>query len=99
MVDLIFEPVGSPVTDEAFARAEELEVWALPMQVMALEDVLVTKLLAFQEHELDYGTLLEIARSLREQIDWKDVRARTQQSPYAAPFFTLVEELGIAEAD
>jgi Uncharacterised nucleotidyltransferase len=98
MVDLIFEPVGNPVTDETFERADELEVWALPMQVMSLEDVLVTKLLALQEHELDYGSLLEIARSLREQIDWEDVRARTEDSPYAAPFFPLVEELGIAEA-
>ena len=38
-----------------------------------------------------------IARALREQIDWRQLRARTSGSPYAKAFFTLVEELGVAE--
>ena len=38
----------------------------------------------------------EIARSLREQIDWDELRRRTDESAYAKPFFTLVEELGLA---
>jgi hypothetical protein len=62
---------------------------------MALEDVLTTKLWAMDERSLDYEQVLQIARSLREQIDWDEVRARTADSPYAAPFFTLVEGLGI----
>ena len=41
--------------------------------------------------------MLEIARSLREQIDWDFVRERTDDSPFARAFFTLVEELGIVE--
>jgi predicted nucleotidyltransferase len=94
MVDLIFEPTGLPITDETFERAEDMEVEALPMKVMSLEDVFVTKLLAMDEQSLDYKPVLQMARSLREQIDWGDVRERTQ-SPYAAAFFTLVEELGI----
>jgi len=60
--------------------------------------VLVTKLLALDENSLDYRAVLQIARSLREQVDWADVRIRTAGSPYAAAFFTLVEELGIAVA-
>ena len=36
-----------------------------------------------------------MARALREQIDWDDVRRLTQSSPFARAFFTLVEELGI----
>ena len=95
MVDLIFEPTGAPITDEMLDRADELEVSAARMKVMALEDVLVTKLLAIQEHEVDYDGVLEMARPLREQIDWDAVRERTQDSPYAKAFFTLVEELGI----
>jgi hypothetical protein len=68
------------------------------MKVMALEDVIVTKLLlALSEHELDYESALEIARSLWEQIDWDDVRSRTAESPYARAFFCLVEELGLLE--
>jgi Uncharacterised nucleotidyltransferase len=95
MVDLIFEPVGIPVGDDAFARAEAIEVAAVPMSVMSLEDMLITKLLALDEQALDYKSLLQIVRPVREQIDWDDVRARTSRSPYAAAFFTLVEGLGI----
>jgi hypothetical protein len=95
MIDLIFEPVGLAITDETFERAEEIEVEAVAMQVMSLEDVLVTKLLALDEQALDYQSLLQLARPVREQVDWEDVRARTADSAYAAAFFTLVEELGI----
>jgi hypothetical protein len=96
MVDIIFAPVGLAITDEVLARAEMLEVEAQPMLVMTLQDVLVTKLLALDENSLDYRPVMQIARSLREQIDWDDVRARTAGSPYAAAFFTLVERLGVA---
>jgi len=97
LVDVIFRPVGRDVDDELFDRAEELEVNAVRMKVMALEDILVTKLLALEEHALDYERHLEFARALRERIDWQQVRERTQDSPYAKAFFTLVEELGIVE--
>jgi Nucleotidyl transferase of unknown function (DUF2204) len=98
LVDLIFEPSGQPIEDAAFGRAEELNVYAVPMRVMALEDVFVTKLIALREHELDYESLVQMARPVREQVDWTDVRERTNGSPYAAAFFTLGEELGILEA-
>jgi predicted nucleotidyltransferase len=98
MVDLIFGPTGQPIEEEVFERAEELNVNAVPMQVMCLEDVLVTKLSALREHELDYDSVVEMARTVREQIDWVDVRRRTADSPYAQAFFTLIEELGIIEA-
>jgi hypothetical protein len=97
LVDLIFRPVGGVVDDNMFARAEELEVNAVPMLVMSLEDVLVTKLKALDEHSLDFDRPLEFARSLREQIDWQDVRDRTDGSPYAKAFFTMIEELGIID--
>jgi predicted nucleotidyltransferase len=97
LVDLIFAPKGLEVTDEVLERGEELEVLAIRIPVMALEDMLVTKLLALDEHSLDYSGALQIARSLREQIDWDGLRRRTEHSPYACPFFTLVRELGIAE--
>ena len=96
MIDLIFAPAGLEVTDAVIERSDELEVWAVPMRVMRPEDVLVTKLCAMTEHTIDYGGCLEIARSLREQIDWGAVRRRTEGSPFASAFFTLVEELGIA---
>jgi predicted nucleotidyltransferase len=95
LVDLIFEPVGMPIGDEMLERAEELEVEAVGMRVMALEDLLVTKLLALDEQALDYKALLQISRPVRERVNWEDVRRRTEDSPYAAAFFTLIEELGI----
>lgn len=95
LVDVIFRAVGDDVDEGMFARAEQLEVNAVPMKVMSLEDVMVTKLLALDEHALDYERPLEFARSLRERIDWDAVRERTAESPYARAFFTLVEELGV----
>ena len=96
LVDLIFCPAGGPVGDDEFARAEELEVMALRMPVASAGDVLATKLLAITEQRPDYKATLELARALREQIDWDAVRAKTVGSPFALAFFTLVEELGIA---
>jgi hypothetical protein len=97
LVDLVFEPSGGPVTDEWFARAEQIEVKSMRIPVASLEDVLTTKLLALTEQEPDYGPVLEIGRTLREQIDWDEVRERTARSPFARAYFTLVEELGIVE--
>jgi predicted nucleotidyltransferase len=96
MVDLIYAPSGLTVDDEWLDRAEELEVHAVRMPVMRAEDVLVAKLLAMREHHLDYDSVLEIARTVREQIDWDDVRKRTDGSPFAKAFFTLVDELGVS---
>ena len=95
LVDLIFETSGAAVDDRLLRRATELEVNAVRLPVALPKDVLVTKLLALREHELDYDQLLEIARTVREQIDWDDVRLRTAHSPYAKAFFTLVDELGV----
>lgn len=97
LVDVIFHPAGGPVTDEHFERATMLEVAALHLPVAALEDVLTAKLLALTEQEPDFGPVLEIARSLREQIDWEAVRAQVEHTPFGAAFFTLVERLGIID--
>jgi hypothetical protein len=95
LIDLIFHPAGGPVTDEHFARASQLEVMAQPLLVASLGDVLATKLLALSEQKPDFGQVLEMARSLREQIDWEFVRQRVGETPFGAAFFTLVERLGI----
>ena len=95
LVDLIFEPAGGPVGDEHFDRAIHLEVAALPLLVASIDDVLATKLLAMSEQDPDYRPVLEIARSLREQIDWELVRAQVDGTAFGAAFFTLVERLRI----
>jgi hypothetical protein len=95
LIDLIFEPQGGPIDDATFERAEELEVYATRLRVAALEDVLVQKLLALSEQQPDYSSVLELARSLREQVDWDEVRRRTEGSPFAKGYFTLLDELEI----
>ena len=97
LVDLIYSPAGGDVDQGYFERAEEMEVAAQRLPVASLGDVLATKLLALNEQEPDMASVLEMARSLREQIDWPFVRERTSASAFARAFFTLVEELGIVE--
>jgi hypothetical protein len=95
LVDLIFSPKGLPIDDEVIARGEEMSVLSMQMRVMAIEDVLVTKLMAITEHHLRYEGPLSIARALREQVDWGQVRAATASSPFARAFFVLLEGLEI----
>ena len=68
-------------TTSYFERATALEVAALPLLVASIDDVLATKLLAMSEQAPDYRPVLEIARSLREQIDWDFVRAQVEDAP------------------
>jgi predicted nucleotidyltransferase len=95
LVDLIFRPEGLPITDEVLGRAPVRDVAAMKMRVLRLEDVFVTKLLSYNEHHLDFLGLLAVARAVREQVDWAEVAATTDHSPFAAAFLTLVERLGI----
>jgi hypothetical protein len=84
------------VDDDLIARGEEREVMAIGIRLMALEDVLTSKLMALDEHSADFSKLLLMTRTLREQIDWQALRDRTRESAFAKAFFTLAEELEIA---
>jgi hypothetical protein len=97
LVDLIFNPSGGPISDETIERAPVLEVMALRIRVFSLEEVMTSKLLSITEQEPDFGSVLELARALREQIDWETVRRRTEASAFARAFFVLVEGLGVVE--
>lgn len=98
LVDLIFEPSGMRIDDETIARGDELSVAAMQMRVMDLNDILVTKLFALDEHSADYRDLILITRSLREQIDWARLREATASSPFAQAFFALADGLEICPA-
>jgi hypothetical protein len=95
VVDLIFRPSGGAIGRTHFDRAEEMEVLGQRLLVASVDDVLVTKLLSLTEQEPDFQAVLALARSLREQIDWEDVRARCSPSPFGRAFLTLVEGLDI----
>ena len=95
LVDLIFQPQGMTVDEDAFSRAEILNVKAMEVPVMPIIDVMASKLMALNERWLDYDQLLQIARACREQVDWDEVRSRTAGSPFARAFFEIVDGLGI----
>jgi len=97
LIDLIFRPSGFVVDDELLARCDELQVHALYMRVMRADDILSSKLLSLTEHHLDYAPALEVARALREQVEWYDVWTRTKGSPFARAFFALLNELEIID--
>jgi hypothetical protein len=98
VVDLIFEPRGVEVTDEVIERGRTLHVLAIDVRVMALEDVLHSKLTALDEHSADFSSLIGLARAVREQVDWEDVRRRTAESPFARGFFVILEGLDVLPA-
>jgi hypothetical protein len=98
LIDLIYEPSGMRIDDEVIARGEEMSVMAMQIRVMDLDDLLTTKLLALDEHSADYRDLILITRSLREQIDWEQLRERTASSPFAVAFFALADGLAISPA-
>jgi len=95
LVDLIHHPRGMPIDDDVIERGEDMNILAMQIRVMSLEDVLTTKLMALTEHSLRYDSLLRIARALREQIDWSYVREHTESSPFARAFFVMLEGLDI----
>jgi predicted nucleotidyltransferase len=97
VVDLIHAPAGLEIDDDVLARGDDIEVNGMTFRVMAVDDVMTTKLFAFKEHYLDYESTLEMARMVREQIDWAELRRRCADYAYAKPFFTLAEELGVTE--
>lgn len=98
LIDLIFEPSGMRIDDEVIARGDEISVMAMQTRVMNLNDILITKLMALDEHSVDYGDLILITRSLREQIDWARIREETASSPFAVAFFVLADGLEICPA-
>lgn len=94
-VDVIFRPSGLEIAPEVLGRADDLQVMSVTMPVLPLEDVLVTQLLSFTEHHIEYEGMIETARAVREQVDWESLRRRTAPSPFARAFFTIVEGIGV----
>ena len=95
MVDLIYRPVESPVTDATLRDTVMRPVEAINMPVLSATQLMMHKLLSYTQHYCDFATGLPVARSLREQIDWERVRRETAQSPYAEAFLVLLDRLDV----
>ncbi|GIF15367.1 nucleotidyltransferase [Actinoplanes teichomyceticus] len=95
MVDLIYRPVETPVTDETLADTERISVEAIYMPVLSATQLMIHKLLSYSQHHCDFAQGLPVARSLREQIDWDRVWRETAKSPYAEAFLVLLDRLDV----
>ena len=96
-VDVLWRTCGHPVESELIERSETLPVLSVLMPVLTATDILVTKLMALDEHYCDFGRLLPVARALREQVDWEAVRREVGGNDFAAVFLELLARLGVVE--
>ena len=95
LVDLIWAPMGLEVTAEVLSAARTIHVESMPMPALAPTDVLTSKLLALNEGHLDFEGLLAMVRGVREQVDWPELRRRTDSQPLARSFLYMADELGL----
>jgi hypothetical protein len=95
-VDVLWRLCDSPVDAEVLARTDVLPVLSVHMPVMRATDVVAGKLAPLTDHYCDFASLLPVARALREQVDWADVRRRVADNDYAQAFLFLAERLGIS---
>ncbi|VXB13072.1 hypothetical protein [Aeromicrobium sp. 9AM] len=97
MVDVLFQTNGVPMVRETLAEVEELEVESILMPVLSATELMGQKLNALEEHACDFGRQLPVARAVREQVDWAEVRTATADNPFAAAFLFLLERLEVVE--
>jgi hypothetical protein len=95
LIDLIYNPVQRPVTDETLADTDEIAVNACHMPVLSATELMIHKMLTWSAHYCDFARGLPVARSLREQIDWAKVARETAHSPFAHAFLVLLDGLGV----
>jgi hypothetical protein len=95
LIDMIYAPVQRPVTDETLADTDEIAVNACHMPVLSATELMIHKMLTWSAHYCDFARGLPVARSLREQIDWRRVYRECIQSPYAHAFLVLIDGLEV----
>ena len=96
-VDVLWRTCGHPVEGQLIERSETLPVLSVLMPVLTATDILVTKLMALDEHYCDFGRLLPVARALREQVDWVTVQRETAGNDFAVVFLQLLGRLGVVD--
>jgi hypothetical protein len=94
-IDIIFELAHQPVNAEMLDRAEEVPVDSVRMPVLSPTDLVRSLVSAFSEHHCDFGAVLPVARTLREKVDWEQVRGDCGDAPMPAAFLFLLERLNV----
>jgi len=95
VIDVLHRLNGVPVEPEAIAIAEEFDVLAVRMRVLAPTYVMTEKLNALNEHHCDFASLVPGFRAVREQLDWDHLRTATKDNDFAAAFLFLADRLGL----
>jgi hypothetical protein len=95
VIDVLHRLNGLPVEPEAISAAEELDVLAVRMRVLAPTHVLTEKLNALNEHSCDFASLIPGVRAVREQLDWEYLRTSTKDNDFASAFLFLADRLGL----
>jgi hypothetical protein len=83
------------VETDLIDRAENLPVLSVHMPVLQATDIVVTKLMALDEHYCDFSRMLPVARALREQVDWSAVAKAVAENDFAVVFLDLLDRLGV----
>ncbi len=94
-VDVLWRTCGHPVETDLIERSEVVPVLSVHMPVLTATDILVTKLMALDEHYCDFARMLPVARALREQVDWPRVARDVASNDFAVVFLELLGRLGI----
>jgi hypothetical protein len=97
MVDLLFRANGVPVRAEDLADVECLDVISVWMPVLPATELVVQKMRALDERYCDLGAVIPLARALREQVDWAEVRDRVRGNDFAEVLLDLLVRLGVVE--
>ena len=95
MVDVLYRLSGDPVSRGRLEDVDELEVESVRMPVFSTTKLMVDKLNALEEHACDFGTILPVARAVREQVDWRQVAEQTEGNDFAVAALFLLARLGI----
>jgi hypothetical protein len=98
-VDVLWRTCGRPVEGDLIERAETMPVLSVHMPVLAATDILVSKLMALDEHYCDFSRLLPVARALREQVDWATVRREIEGNHFAVVFLDLLVRLDVVDRE
>lgn len=97
MVDILFRTNGEPVERGVLADVDQIEVESVQMPVLSATVLMGQKLNAMEEHACDFGKALPVARAVREQVDWAQVRDETKGNDFAFAFLVLLERLGVID--
>ncbi|KUI22800.1 hypothetical protein AU193_10990 [Mycobacterium sp. GA-1285] len=93
VIDVLHRLNGVPVDKERILAAQEYDVLAVRMRVLAPSEVMREKLNSLNEHHCDFAALLPAVRAVREQLDWEQLRADTADNPFASAFLMLADRL------